>query len=355
MSTKLILVIGATGAQGLAVIDSLLAPSGDGKPSPYTVRALTRDPSGYRAQELATKGCELVKGAFDNYDVVRAALQGCYGAWVNTDGFTVGEQKELHAGVRIFEIAKQTKSLRHYIWSNLDYGLKKGNYDEKYHCGHYDGKGRVAEWMQAQQSDTSETGLTWSVVTSGPYMQMLRNMMFGPLNKRPDGTYVFASPIGQGHVPMIALEDLGFWARYTFDNRAATSGKDLEVASDMVDWEYLVSTFKAVSGEKAVFVDMSMDEWAGLLEGTDRPVANERPFGDKSMTWKENFTAWWALWRDDVVKRDMEWIRSVHPGTHNLEKWMRKHSYDAQLQLGFLKNVEDGKSVSPRWDIISQL
>ena len=58
--------------------------------------------------------------------------------------------------------------------------------------------------------------------------------MFGPHNKRADGTYVFSTPIGQGHVPMIALSDLGFFARYSFDHRAEVSGKDLEVASDWV-------------------------------------------------------------------------------------------------------------------------
>ena len=55
---------------------------------------------------------------------VATALDGVYGAWVNIDGFTVGEQREIYAGMRIFELAKQTKSLRHYIWSSLDYNLK---------------------------------------------------------------------------------------------------------------------------------------------------------------------------------------------------------------------------------------
>lgn len=62
MSTKLILVVGATGAQGIAVIDALLALSPDGSPSPYAVRGLTRDPQNKRAQSLAAKGVELVQG-----------------------------------------------------------------------------------------------------------------------------------------------------------------------------------------------------------------------------------------------------------------------------------------------------
>jgi NmrA-like family len=55
---------------------------------------------------------------------VAAALDGAYGTWVNIDGFTVGEQREIYAGMRIFELAKQTKSLRHYVWSSLNYSLK---------------------------------------------------------------------------------------------------------------------------------------------------------------------------------------------------------------------------------------
>ena len=43
-----------------------------------------------------------------------------YGAFVNTDSFTVGEFKEVFFGMRIFELAKQTKSMRHYVWSSLE-------------------------------------------------------------------------------------------------------------------------------------------------------------------------------------------------------------------------------------------
>lgn len=114
--------------------------------------------------------------------------------------------------------------------------------------------------------------------------------MFGPLNKRKDGTFVFASPIGDGHVPMIALSDLGFFARYAFDHRSEVSGKDLEVASQMVHWdgpEGLVETFKRVTGQKAVFVRQTVDEWMNNLDHTDEPVALDMEKGNTS--WKTNF------------------------------------------------------------------
>ncbi len=61
-SKKIILVIGATGVQGGAVIDALLQPLADGSPSPYAIRALTRDPQSQRAKELAGRGIEVVRG-----------------------------------------------------------------------------------------------------------------------------------------------------------------------------------------------------------------------------------------------------------------------------------------------------
>lgn len=63
-------------------------------------------------------------GSVTDLTSVMAALDGVYGAWINTDGFTIGQQKEIYAGIKIYEIAKRTPSLRHYIWSSLPYVSK---------------------------------------------------------------------------------------------------------------------------------------------------------------------------------------------------------------------------------------
>lgn len=63
-------------------------------------------------------------GSIDDLASVTAAFNGCYGAWINTDGFTLGEQKEIYYGVKIFEIAKRTPSMRHFAYSSLDYSMK---------------------------------------------------------------------------------------------------------------------------------------------------------------------------------------------------------------------------------------
>lgn len=60
--SRIIVVVGATGAQGLPIIRGLLNPTPDGKPSPYKVRAITRDPTHRRAKELEALGVELYQG-----------------------------------------------------------------------------------------------------------------------------------------------------------------------------------------------------------------------------------------------------------------------------------------------------
>ncbi|KAJ7825178.1 NAD-P-binding protein [Mycena olivaceomarginata] len=340
---KLILVIGATGAQGQAVVDALLAPDNQGSPSPYTVRALTRDPESKHALELAARGVECVKGSFEDLESVARALDGAYGAWVNTDGFTVGEIKEIYFGMRIFETAKRARTLRHYVWSSLPYVSKITGFDPEYKVDHMDAKARVADWLRAQPSVASEDALSWSIVTTGPYMELLLGGLFDPLNVRADGTVVFAAPVANGQIPMIALKDLGWWARYTFDHRLETSGSELNITSERVGWDYLVETFTKVTGKPAVFKPQSLDEWwTNFDDGVNDPVASDKTRGDGSRTIRDNFSAFWRVLRDDIVQKDMDWIRRIHPETYTLERWMRENDYQGRTGA-VLKNAQEGR------------
>ena len=121
-------------------------------------------------------------------------------------------------------------------------------------------------------------------------LKQLLQFMFGPVNRRQDGTFVFASPVGDGHVPMISLRDIAFFARYSFDNRALVSGRDLEVASQIVGWDGpdgVVETFKRVTGFKAVYVRQTIEEWMRNLVNPDRALAYDVPDGT---TWRKNFS-----------------------------------------------------------------
>ncbi|KZS88424.1 NAD(P)-binding protein [Sistotremastrum niveocremeum HHB9708] len=347
---KLILVIGATGAQGRAVIDALLSPAADGTTSPYAVRALTRNLESASAKELeAIPGVETFKGSFTDFDAVFKALEGCYGAYVNTDGFTEGEQTEIYAGLRIFELAKQRGTLKHYVWSNLDYSHKVRSMLRRQCSPHPDEKHRKADITRNIDASTTMSsdidGMVWSSLTSGPYMEMLKSPMFGPSLRDDDGSFIFAAPMGTGHVTMIALKDLGYFARYIFDHREEYTGKDLEAASELVTWPNLVAAFKRVTGKPAKFIDAPLELWFQLLRDTDRPVANklhESENAAQHTSWEKNFTAWWSQFHDGILARDMSYLKSIHPGLRSVEAWMIENQYDGSYKP-VLKNSAEGK------------
>lgn len=108
----------------------------------YKVLVLTRSATSSNAQLLASlPNVTLIIGDSYSEPDLRKAFSwegGVDLAFVNTNGFAIGEMREIYWGIRIFELARQA-GVKHYIWGALDYVSKKGNYDPKYKTGHYDG------------------------------------------------------------------------------------------------------------------------------------------------------------------------------------------------------------------------
>ena len=52
------------------------------------------------------------------------AFNGVTAAFVNANDSALEEMAEKYWGMRIFEVAREEKSMRHFMWNNLDYALK---------------------------------------------------------------------------------------------------------------------------------------------------------------------------------------------------------------------------------------
>lgn len=159
----------------------------------YIARVLTRNPNSERAKELARlPNVELLKGEQTSQQDLHRGFKGAWGAWINTDGFTIGEKSELFYGFRAYEIARH-EGVQHYVYAATDYAVKDANWNEEYHWGHNDAKGRVAEFIRAQGQEGS---MKSSSIITGPYMDMLYDGQFVP-EQKSDGSYVWANPAGK--------------------------------------------------------------------------------------------------------------------------------------------------------------
>jgi hypothetical protein len=78
------------------------------KANAYSVRVLTRDPKSKRAQQLASlPNVELLQGTLDNDEHLRKGYAGCWGAFINIDGFVVGQKSETFWGIRSYQLAQE--------------------------------------------------------------------------------------------------------------------------------------------------------------------------------------------------------------------------------------------------------
>jgi len=138
---------------------------------------------------------------------------------------------------------------------------------------------------------------------------------------------------------MISLEDLGWYARWIFDNPSESSGLNLRIATEHVGWEALAKTFTKVTGKPARFEDLSFDQYfAKFGEDADKPAARGAAPG--GMTFRQNFTGFWSLWRSNVIQRDYSLLDKIHPERLSLESWMRKVGYNGDKKV-VLKLYED--------------
>lgn len=72
--------------------------------------------------------------------------------------------------IRAYELAIE-EGVKFYIHGNLDYTYKKSGFDPKFRTGHYDGKGRISEWILQQTKDNSNR-MGAASFTTGPYIEM---------------------------------------------------------------------------------------------------------------------------------------------------------------------------------------
>ncbi|KAK5725765.1 hypothetical protein LTR15_003955 [Elasticomyces elasticus] len=348
----IILTIGGTGAQGLPVVKGLFyALAQDhvvnsyqalSETQRYAVRVLTRSAQSARAQELAgLLNVSLIEGSQDQQKDLHAAFTGVYGAWVNLDGFTLGEKNELFYGIRAYEIARH-HGVKHYVFAKTDYALRKGGWDERYHWGHNDAKGRIGDLILSH----GQEGMKTTLLTTGPYMDMLFDGMYVP-KEQSDGSFLWENPAANGKIPLIALDDVGAYSLWIFNNPSDSAGLDLEVATDQISFPEIAAVFTRVTGKKGIHKRVSLEEYLPKAEPYPNAWANWSAGPDvkrdeSSMTWRENFSAWWRYWSEGKgATRDMALLDRIHPNRiKNLEEWMRLKEYDGKPRP-IMKNLED--------------
>jgi uncharacterized protein YbjT (DUF2867 family) len=143
-STKpILLIFGGAGAQNIAVTKVFSAAG------TYSIHVLTRSIHSAHASELAPlPNVKLIEGDCYDEDTLVSAFKGFDLAFINTNGFAIGEKNETYWGIRMYEIARWA-GVKHFIYSGLPYVSKNGNFDPSRRVPFVDGKVKVTRKPQA--------------------------------------------------------------------------------------------------------------------------------------------------------------------------------------------------------------
>ena len=308
-----ILVIGATGAMGSSVVRALVAD----KSRDRHVLAMTRDIHSNSAKQLAKldeKRVELVKGDLDDELSVKAAMKDVNAVFCNTaffaSGSVDGERAHAHGAMD----AAYQSGVDHFVYASLDPASRLSG--GQCCVPHYDAKASVEADIDYHRADEFmrqvEDG--WfsnhvSVLVTCPYIENFYDFFTPEDGELSDGRQgkIFRSPISEDGIwQMVALDDIGYFARMMLDDRRSWGGRTLRIASEEATMPDIVSTFEAVTGIPAVYQPMSEQEFlnSGLPNAHD-PLNNM------------------LIYRDGYFeRRNFDELRKLHPDLKSFRQWL---------------------------------
>ena len=306
--TKIITVIGATGAQGGGLVRAILEDPAGG----FAVRAITRDVSSPKAKELARLGAEVLAANIDDAASVERAFQGAYGAFLVTffwDHFS--PEKELDE-VRIMAGAAKRAGVQHVIWSTLEDTRKwvplsdarMPTLNGKYKVPHFDGKGEADDVFRS-------LGLPTTFLLTSFYWDNLIHFGMGP-TRGADGRLAFVLPMGEQALPGIAAEDIGRSAYGIFKRGGELIGRSVGIAGEHLTGAQMAAALGAALGEAVVHNAMSPQAYRTLgFPGAD-DLGNMFQF-------KRDFN------EDFRRPRDPSVARALNPALQSFAEWLARN------------------------------
>lgn len=308
MADKKIVVFGATGSQGSGLVHAILNDSD----SDFSVRAITRDPSSDSAKSLSKKGAEVVKADINNYDEVKKALEGAYGAYFVTFFWDHFSPEKEQKNAENFAKAAAEVGLEHAIWSTLEDTRKWVPLDddrmptlqEKYKVPHFDAKGEANKFFTDNKVPTTffYASFYWE------------NMIYfgqGP-QRGEDGKLRLSLPIGDKKMAGIAADDIGKCAYGIFKKGKELVGKTIGVAGDQLTGDEMAEALSEALGEKVIYNELDPAQYRSF----DFPGADD--MGNMYQFYRDF---------DDVCNstRDVDRSKELNPELKSFKEWLEEN------------------------------
>lgn len=291
---RTIVVCGATGKQGGAVVNSLLKAGG------WNVVAIARNPEGAPAQALSERGVEIRQADLLDGPSLTRAFEGAYGVFGVTTPLTpkgkIDTEQDRRHGFNIADACAAT-GVQHLVLSTVLY---------------INDAQRAVPYVQSKQT------VEEYVITSGTPFTFLRPASFMdeiggeflPVKK----DVITGQADGDAKVPYIACQDIGRFARLAFDDHATFRGRKLNLVGDFLSGDELAEVLTRVYG---------------------RPHRHKVPprwlmwiFAREWMSLRRQFEEWGREPHPEVMLQAVEESRRLLPEMLTFEGYLRTERHD---------------------------
>jgi len=283
---RIVLVAGATGRQGGAVVRHML-------PKGWRLRALTRNPKSYAARQLAEKGVELAEGDMDDPASLERAARGVYGVYSVQDFWTVGARREVQQGKNLADVAKKA-GVEHFVYSSV------GGAERNTGITHWETKWVVEKHVRS-------LNLPVTVLRPASFMETyhITEVEIGLLKGK------LADPIrGDKPYQTIATDDIGAFAALAFERPKDFIGLDLEIAGSELTNIDAAKVFSRV---------------------LNRPVKFQKlPLPIVRLVLGKEFYEMFHWFNSKGYQANIPELRRRYPEVrlHSLEDWLREDGWD---------------------------
>jgi uncharacterized protein YbjT (DUF2867 family) len=298
MSTKNLLITGATGKQGGAVIDALMADKEHASQS--TIYGLTRNAESASAKKLVAKypSVKLVTGDMNDcpniFSTVKQQIWGVFSVQIPL-GKGASVETEEKQGKDLVDAAI-ANGVSHFVQTTVD---RHGEHSSENptNVPHFISKHRIEKHLEEKAKGST---MTYTILRPVFFMDNLTNNFPGKLTSA--AWWVGLGP--DRKLQLVALQDIGYFAAQAFINPTAPEYKNraIGLAGDEPTWAEADKLFKEKTGYG---IPTTFSIFAYLL------------------LWAiKNVGLMFAFFRDTGYAVDIPTLKKMNPNLISLSKWL---------------------------------
>jgi uncharacterized protein YbjT (DUF2867 family) len=304
--SRAILITGATGKQGGAVINALLAKDS----SDFLLLAVTRNRDSPAAKKLAAKSSiiKLIEGDLDSIPALFQAAKQAAGTVPIWGVYSV--QLSMGKGVTLEGEVRQGKGLidesikagiKHFVYSSVDRGGDEKSWTDATVVPHFKTKHEIEHHLRDSTSN-GKSSMNWTILRPTAFMENLEPVF---------ATKIFLTMIRDTlkdkPLQWVATEDIGYFAAEAFTTPETWSKKAISITGDELTFVQLSEAFEHATGGPA-----------GTTFGI---LGKALKVGVKEIGIMVNW------FRDEGYGADLTKVRQLNPGIKTMEQWVKNSAF----------------------------